>query len=155
LDERSYLVIAMNSWKRKQLLDENEERLRELRTDVASRSREQLDAEADELIEKVNAGVRAREQRRMYYKTMDGSMTQPQPQMTAQAAWDSWCKAHVGNGLDMLAHEVGAWCGQLEARLNKRISELEAEVGQLRAAAEVERAAKIIDLPNWRKRDAT
>jgi hypothetical protein len=74
----------------------------------------------------------------------------------AQERWDWWAKTHVNNGLYALAYEIGAECGRIEARLLKRINTLERKLGELRAAAEVERVAtNIIDLPRLplRKKD--
>jgi hypothetical protein len=69
------------------------------------------------------------------------------------AAWDRWCRGHVSNGLNTLAYVIGAETAKIENRLNKKISELEAEIGSLRAERTVERAARVVDLPNWRKKN--
>jgi hypothetical protein len=58
----------------------------------------------------------------------------------------------VANGLDVLARTIGQEVGRIERALLARIDALEAEIGQLRAAAQVERAAKIVDLPSFLRR---
>jgi hypothetical protein len=74
----------------------------------------------------------------------------------AQAGWDRWCRGHVSNGLDALAYTIGAEVAKIENRLKAQINVLERALGELRAERTVERAAKIIDLPNplRRRRDA-
>jgi hypothetical protein len=67
--------------------------------------------------------------------------------MNAEAtrAWEAWLYGH----LDRLAYEMGACSAEIENCVNAKIRGLEAEIGQLRAAAQVERAANnIVDLPN-------
>jgi hypothetical protein len=79
--------------------------------------------------------------------------TEPRPKpaspvaMNAEAtrAWEAWLYGH----LDRLAYEMGACSAEIENCVNAKIRGLEAEIGQLRAAAQVERAANnIVDLPN-------
>jgi hypothetical protein len=131
---------------RKQMIAENKRRQAELRAEI--REREQINLETDELL----ASLKRKRLRQMHYKTMDnGSMIQPRPQQVQD--WDRWCKTHVNNGLDELARVIGEETGKIEARLNKRISELEAEIGQLRAQTEILRNAAVgapVDLPGSR-----
>jgi hypothetical protein len=70
----------------------------------------------------------------------------------AQEGWDRWCRGHVANGLDVLALTIGQEIGAIEARINAKIDALEARLGELKAEREVERRAKIIDIPNWRRK---
>jgi hypothetical protein len=65
------------------------------------------------------------------------------------SGWERWLQGH----LDVAAYEIGACVAEVETRLTKRIAELEADIGQLRAERAVERAA-VIALPGWRRRDA-
>jgi hypothetical protein len=59
----------------------------------------------------------------------------------ASAAWNDWATALVRN--EIRAHEKV---------LAEKIKGLEEEIGQLRADQMIERAHRVIDLPNWRKR---
>jgi hypothetical protein len=89
---------------------------------------------------------------------------QPKPKPAQPAAmtpdasrtWNEWARAHTQNATDMLARIIGEECGKIENRLAKRIEAVERELGETRAAAEVERRAKIVDLPRLplRRRDA-
>jgi hypothetical protein len=74
----------------------------------------------------------------------------------AKEGWDRWCRSHVQDGLDMLALVVGEETGAIERRLNAKIDAVERALGEMRAEAQVERSARIIDLPRLplRKRDA-
>jgi hypothetical protein len=68
------------------------------------------------------------------------------------SGWDSWASAHVQQGLERAAGILGDEVGRVEAKLLKRIKQLEQAVGELRAEQTVERTAKeVISLPNWRK----
>jgi hypothetical protein len=81
-----------------------------------------------------------------------------------QAAWDHFVRAHIKIALaedwkstkkvlDGLCAGMGAEVGQLVRRLNKRIDELEEQLGQLRADLEIQKAVakrEVLDLPNFR-----
>jgi hypothetical protein len=78
---------------------------------------------------------------------------------TPQPSWDDWnewAESHVARGLqafgDMIAEELGAEAGLLERRLLDRIEKLEIEIGELKAEREVAEVAKVIDLPDWRRK---
>jgi hypothetical protein len=79
---------------------------------------------------------------------------EPASTMNAETtrAWNAWLCSYT----DRLAYELGACSAEIENRLNAKIRGLQAEIGQLRAGLTVERAAKVIDLPNplKRRRDA-
>jgi hypothetical protein len=77
-----------------------------------------------------------------------------QAQQADWRAWDDWCKAHVQNGLLEFADMLGEEIGRSDREINARLAALETVVGELRAAREVEQAAKVVDLPNFlRKRN--
>jgi hypothetical protein len=76
-------------------------------------------------------------------------------EMNAEAAarWKAWATKLIDDRARTLAYIIGSECGKIERRLTAKIDALEREIGELRAAAQVERVAKIVDLPNWRKRN--
>jgi hypothetical protein len=74
---------------------------------------------------------------------------------TPQPSWDDWnewAESHVARGLETVADIIGDEIGVIERDLHERIAKLEEELGQMRADREIERAAKVIDLPDWRKK---
>jgi hypothetical protein len=99
-------------------------------------------------------------ERRAWIAAGKPELIEPEPQtkstiaMNAETsrAWNAWLYGH----LDRLAYEMGACSAEIENRLAKRIATLEGELGELRAEAQVERAARVVDLPRLplRKRDA-
>jgi hypothetical protein len=52
--------------------------------------------------------------------------------------------------IETLADEAGTAVGELE----KQISEIRDSLNELRSSLEVERKLKVIDLPDWRKKNA-
>jgi hypothetical protein len=101
--------------------------------------------------------------RRSWYEANKPPLTKPTSQsqpksstveMNAEAAarWNAWATKLIDDRGRALAYIIGSECGKIERRLTARIDTLERELGELRAAAEVERAGKIVDLPNWRRK---
>jgi hypothetical protein len=82
------------------------------------------------------------------------------PKMTTQdwSGWNTWAEEHVKRGVEELASIMGEEVGKVERGLLEQIAELREELAQLRAEQVVERAARnlenVVDLPDWRKRDA-
>jgi hypothetical protein len=78
--------------------------------------------------------------------TMDARASEP---------WNSWAISLVRN--EIQAHEKALLRGVREAvdeLIEKKVRALEIEIGQLRADATIERAHKVIDIPDFRKRRA-
>jgi len=109
-----------------------------------------------------NSAQMSQSERRSWYEAGKPPLArpawQPQPKSAvamnreAQAGWDNWAKTHVNNGLYELSYIIGEETAKIENRLNRKISELERELGQLRAARTVERSAEVFDIPDWRRR---
>jgi hypothetical protein len=71
----------------------------------------------------------------------------------ASAAWNDWATALVRN--EIRAHEkvlIDSTVQWVREFVSERIKGLEEEIGQLRADQTIERAHRVVDLPNWRKR---
>jgi hypothetical protein len=67
--------------------------------------------------------------------------------------WNEWVTAAIR--AELRAHEkaiINAAVQWVDEYVGARVKALEVEIGQLRADQTIERAHKVIDLPNWRKR---
>jgi hypothetical protein len=76
--------------------------------------------------------------------TMDARASEP---------WNSWVTTMVQR--EILAHEKALLRGVREVvdeLIEKKVRELEVEIGLLRADHTIARAHTVVDLPNWRKR---
>jgi hypothetical protein len=65
-------------------------------------------------------------------------------------AWNDWGSWLIHKNVDAFAEAIGTELNTIHERIFVRIIQLETELGELRA----ERAAKVIDLPNWRQKNA-
>jgi hypothetical protein len=71
----------------------------------------------------------------------------------ASAPWNAWVATMIQR--EILAHEKALLKGIRQAvdeLVEKKVRELEIEIGQLRADLTIARAHTVVDLPNWRKR---
>jgi hypothetical protein len=71
------------------------------------------------------------------------------------AGWNDWAHALIAERLNEVADVLGDECGQIEARLQKQITELQKEIVELKIANAYERgksAGTILDLPALPKR---
>jgi len=64
------------------------------------------------------------------------------------SGWESWINGHLENFAEMLGQELSA----SDRAVNLGLESLEQKLGELLAEREVERAAKVIDLPDFRKK---
>jgi hypothetical protein len=131
----------VNAMDRKQMLEANAARMRELATDIERR----------ELLD-LTIPTRRVPDRTMHYSTQEPQHTEGNTmQMNAETenAWNAW----LWGNLDQLSRTFGEEAGALERRLMEKIERLESEIGQLKADRQVERAATVVDLPDWRRKD--
>jgi hypothetical protein len=71
----------------------------------------------------------------------------------SSALWNDWVVTMIQREIrareKVIIDATVRWVGEY---VGARVKALEVEIGQLRADQAIERAHKVIDLPNWRKR---
>jgi hypothetical protein len=78
--------------------------------------------------------------------------TDTMPEQNSWDAWDRWAKAHVDAGTAVLARVIGERVGEIHRGINKELAELREELAALRIERQIERAAKVVDLPSFLRR---